>query len=80
MAATGGPAIRILTGLKSAGVDLVASLSEDETREQLDTLFDRSALGLRAVHLQRDVSAGEPPGKWSQVEERAAFTRKIAAP
>jgi thiamine pyrophosphate-dependent acetolactate synthase large subunit-like protein len=52
--------------------------TEDETARKLDELFGRSELGFLAVHVDRDISPGERPGPWSQVEERAVFMRSIA--
>jgi thiamine pyrophosphate-dependent acetolactate synthase large subunit-like protein len=49
----------------------------DETKSALDTLFARRAVGFLAVHVDRDISAGEPAGPLSQGEERAAFMRAI---
>jgi thiamine pyrophosphate-dependent acetolactate synthase large subunit-like protein len=53
--------------------------SEEDTRGKLEELFARSGLGLLAVHLDRDTSPSEPPGPWSQAEERAMFMRQIAS-
>jgi thiamine pyrophosphate-dependent acetolactate synthase large subunit-like protein len=51
--------------------------AEVDTREKLDELFGRDDLGFLAVHVERDLSPGEPPGPWSQAEERAVFMRSI---
>ena len=55
----------------------VETRSEDETAKALDQLFSREELGFVAAHVERDISPGEPPGQWSQVEERTAFMRSI---
>lgn len=63
---------------KGAGISsAVEARTEDETHKALDQLFSRSELGFVAVHLDRDISPGEPPGPWSQVEERTTFMRSL---
>jgi thiamine pyrophosphate-dependent acetolactate synthase large subunit-like protein len=74
----GGDNLSFATIAKGSGIAWAAeSRTEDETVTALDELFSRVALGFLAVHLERDLSPGEQPGQWSQVEERAHFMRLL---
>lgn len=53
--------------------------TEDETRKAFDELFARQELGLVAVHLEQEPCPAEPPGPWSQVEQRTLFMRDLQA-
>jgi thiamine pyrophosphate-dependent acetolactate synthase large subunit-like protein len=51
--------------------------TEEDVCAELDLLFGRPELALVAVHLEDEPSPAEPPGAWSQVEERTLFMRRL---
>lgn len=51
--------------------------TEDETRKALEQLFDGPQLGFVVAHVERDLSPGEPPGRWAQVEQRTMFMQSL---
>jgi sulfopyruvate decarboxylase subunit beta len=76
----GADNLSFATIAKGSGISWTAETrTEDETVTALDELFSRVALGVLAVHLDRDLSPSEQPGPWSQVEERAHFMRRLTS-
>lgn len=76
----GADNLSFATVAKGAGFAwAVETRSEEETDKALDELFGRSALGIVAVHLECDNPPSEPPGPWSQAEDRAQFMRLLMA-
>jgi hypothetical protein len=74
----GADNLSFATVAKGAGFPFAVEVrTEQETGQALAELFRRSALGFVAVHVERDISPGEPPGLWSQAEERAVFMRSL---
>jgi thiamine pyrophosphate-dependent acetolactate synthase large subunit-like protein len=43
----------------------------------MDALFARPGPGLLVAHVEPEASPYPPPGRWSQVEERAVFMRRL---
>jgi thiamine pyrophosphate-dependent acetolactate synthase large subunit-like protein len=77
-ALAGADNLSFATIAKGAGITWAAETrTENETVTALDELLSRAALGFLAVHLERDISSGEQPGRWSQVEERSQFMRLL---
>jgi thiamine pyrophosphate-dependent acetolactate synthase large subunit-like protein len=48
-----------------------------EAARQMDDLFGRPGPGLLVLHVEPEASPYPPPGRWSQVEERAIFMRQL---
>jgi thiamine pyrophosphate-dependent acetolactate synthase large subunit-like protein len=74
----GADNLSFATIARGAGFSMVIEAhNEDDTRKALDQLFDGSQLGFVAAHVERDLSAGEQPGPWSQVEQRTMFMQSL---
>ena len=49
----------------------------DDAARLLDECFARPGPGLLVAHVEPEASPYPPPGRWSQVEERAVFMRRL---